>query len=430
MKAKLLYCMMTVLCASAGAWQAQAQLTWTQCQEMARAQYPLLRQYRLVEQSTAFTVANAARAWLPQVSLSAQATWQNDVAAFPEQMKAMFQQIGSDVKGLNKDQYRAAIDVSQTVWDGGLTRAAQGVTRAEGDVSQQQLEVEMYALRERVSQLYFGILTLRAQLRRNDLLHALLLANLHTAEAAFDNGVATEADLQTLKAECLAVAQQRLQIESAESAFRKMLELMTGRGIGADETLEKPAPPAAEVICGRPELRLFDAQERQVDAQERALYASLRPRLGLFVQGFYGNPGYNLFKDMTENRWTWNYMAGVRLQWSVGGLYTKKGNLQKLAVARLLTDSRREVFLYNQRLQQAQQTDAAAGMRRVMAGDDEIIVLRTAIRKTAEAKLAGGTLTAADLLRDITSESQALLARDLHELEWLLRLCELSHTMN
>jgi hypothetical protein len=154
------------------------------------------------------------------------------------------------------------------------------------------------------------------------------------------------------------------------------------------------------------------------------------PRLGLFAQGFYGNPGLNLFKDMTESRWTWNYLAGIRFQWNFGTLYTRKGSLQKLSIARKQIDNQREVFLFNHDLKVIQQQDAIAKMNRVMADDDEIISLRTSIREAAEAKLANGTITVSDLLRDITAESQAMQSKALHEIEWIKTVYDLAYTMN
>ncbi|MDR3269717.1 MAG: TolC family protein [Tannerella sp.] len=408
----------------------QGQITWEQCQTAAREQYPLIRQYGLVEQSTYYSVANAAKAWLPQVALTAQATYQSDVAAFPEGMTALYQQVGIDMKGLNKDQYRMALEVNQTLWDGGRHKAQQEMAGADGEVSRQSLEVEMYALRERVNSLYFGILLLHEQLRQNMLLRELLQSNLRNVEAGIANGVALQSDRQSIQVELLAAAQQRVQIESADAAWRRMLAVMTGLPAGETDTFEKPDIPSTSDAVNRPELQLFDAQQLLFDAQMRTVNTSVKPHLGLFAQGFYGNPGLNLFKDMTEDRWTWNYLAGIRFQWNFGSLYTQKGSLKKLSIARQRVDNQRDVFLFNHELQKIQQQNAAAKMMRLMAGDDEIIALRTAIRRASEARFTNGTMTVNDLLRDITAESQAQQSRALHEIEYLKQLYDLKHTTN
>ena len=418
---------------------SQAQYTLDECQTLAQENYPLIKRYGLIAKSTEYSVTNAAKAYLPQVSLIAQATYQSDVAAFPEQMTAIYEQFGIGMKGLNKDQYKVALDVNQTIWDGGLTRAQKDISVAEGTVSVQSVKTELYALRERINQLYFGILVLDEQLRRNELLRELLQSNYHTVEAYVQNGIALPGDLRAIKAEQLSVSQQRTQIESAAGAYRRMLSVMTGKAIGNTDTFKKPEAtmdkglvherPATEA-GHRPELQLFDAQARQFEAQKQAIKASTMPRLGVFVQGYYGNPGLNLFKDMTEDKWSWNYIAGLRLQWNFGAYYTKKGNLQKLSLARQQVDNQKEVFLFNNSLQQIQQQNAIATMRQVMADDDEIISLRTSIRTASEAKFANGTITVNELLSDITAESQAILNQSLHELEWLKNIYELKHTVN
>ena len=435
-----------------------AQFTIDECQELARENYPLIKQYGLIERSTEYSVSNAAKAYLPQLSFNAQATYQSDVASFPDEMLSAYKQMGVDMKGLNKDQYRVALEVNQAIWDGGLTQAQKNISSAEGRVSAQSVEAEMYAIRERVNQLYFGILILNEQLRQNQLLQDLLQSNYNTVEAYFKNGVAMRSDLDAVKAEQLTVAQQRIQIESAVNAYCRVLSAMTGKAIDPSATFNKPfaesgkqegfsnsgtgshsgAFAGSEVSAWsitnalnyRPELLLFEAQSEQFEAQKQAVKASTMPRLGVFAQGFYGNPGLNLFKDMTENKWTWNYIAGLRLQWNFGSFYTKKGSLKRLSIAQQQIDNRRETFLFNNSLQQMQQQEAINKMRRMMVDDSEIIDLRTSVRRSSEAKYANGTITINDLLRDITTESQAQLSKSLHELEWLKNIYELKNTVN
>ena len=414
----------------------QAQIiTLDDCQALARDNYPLINQYGLIEQTAVYSIANATKAYLPQASFSAQASYQSDVAAFPDQMLQMYEQIGLNMKGLNKDQYRTALEVNQTVWDGGLTRARVELIKAERNVSVQSVETESYAVRERVNRLFFAILILNEQLRQNKILQDLLQSNYRTVDACIRNGIATPGDLHAIKAELLTVSQQSYQIASVTTAYRNMLSQMIGRTIGDSATFMKPIVTSnIELLINqsnnRPEWRLFEAQSSQFEMQKRSVIASTMPRLGLFAQGFYGNPGLNLFKDMTEGKWTWNYIAGIRLQWNFGNFYTKKGDLQKLTLARQLVDNRQEVFRFNNSLQQIQQYHAIDNMRKMMTDDDEIIRLRTAIRLSSEAKYANGTITVNDLLKDITTENQASLAKALHELDWLMNIYELKFTLN
>ena len=413
----------------------QAQFTLNECQALARDNYPLIRQRGLIEQTTDYSIANATKAYLPQVLFSAQASYQNDVATFPDQMLKMYEQIGLDMKGLNKDQYRVAVEVNQTIWDGGLVRTRKESLKAEGDVSVQSVETELYTVRESINRLYFGILILDEQLRQNEILQELLQSNYRTVEAYVKNGIAMTSDLHSIKAEQLTVSQQQIQMESVAKSYRNMLSVLIGRSIDDSATFEKPAVVAfSNGVVGqpvnRPEWRLFDAQAELLETQKRSVIASTMPRLGLFAQGFYGNPGLNLFKDMTEGKWTWNYIAGIRLQWNIGNFYTKKGDMQKLTLAQQQVNNRRETFQFNTGLQQIQHEHAIDQMRKMMIDDEEIIRLRTSIRHSSEAKFSNGTITVNDLLKDITAESQALLGKALHELDWLMSMYELKLITN
>jgi len=410
---------------------AYGQITLEQCQTLARDNYPLLKQYGLINQITEYSMENATKAYLPQFALTAQATYQSDVASFPNQMTALYEQIGIQMKGLNKDQYRVALEVNQTIWDGGATKAQKDIAKAEGELSKQGIEVELYTLHDRINNLYFGILILSEQLVQNALLQELLESNLKSVNAHINNGTAMPGDANVIKVELLSASQQRTQIESAKDAYCSILSVMTGKEINRSSTFVKPQPqPLSVMPNNRPELQLFNSQSAQFEAQKQAINSSVMPRIGLFAQGFYGNPGLNLFKDMTENKWTLNYVAGIRFQWNIGNYYTLKGNLQKLSLAQQRIESQRETFLFNTDLASIQQHNAIEKMHRIMADDSEIIQLRTSIRKTSEAKYTNGTITVSELLRDIIAESQSTQAKALHEIEWLKSIYDLTNTLN
>jgi outer membrane protein TolC len=414
-------------------YTVNSQITIDECQQLARENYPLIRQYGLIEQSTEFSVSNVSKAYLPQFLFGAQATYQSEVPTFPEQMTQIYKQMGLDMKGLNKDQYKVSLEVRQVIWDGGQTKAQSEISKAEGNVSIQSVETEMYKIRERINQMFFGILMLKERAAQNALLQELLQSNYENVESLVRNNVALESDLNMVEAEQLTAGQQLTQIESMITAYCRMLSVMTGRQISGKEEFIKP--DMADIIelnkeNDRPELRLFDAQSQQFEAQKKAITATVMPRLGLFAQGYYGYPGLNMFEDMMNEKWSWNYLAGINLQWNIGSFYTRKGNLRKLQLAQQQVQTQREVFLFNNNLQQLQQDNEIRKMNRLMADDDKIIKLRKEIRQSSEAKYANGTLTVNELLRDIISENQSLLTKAMHEIELLKSIYELKNTVN
>ena len=390
-----------------------------ECQRAAEQNYPLIRQYDLIEKTTDLTVSNIMKGWLPQVSASAQATYQSDVASFPDWMQTLYDQFGLEMKGLKKDQYRVGIDISQTVYDGGAISSQAAIAREQGRVQAAQNEVNLYQVRQRVNEIYFALLLLEDQIRLNGDLQELLAGSEKKLASMEKGGIAAVSDYQNVKAERLNVVQQGVNLASQQRMLRTMLSTLCGI-----EVNDVQKPPVVEIGTGnnRPEMRLFDSQLRLADAQEKALNAAMLPKLGVFAQGFYGYPGDNMFEDMMRHEMSLNGMVGARLTWNIGALYTRKNDKAKLQLQRELTESNRDVFLFNSNLEQLQLTEEIARYRQLMADDDEIISLRSSVRKAAESKLSHGIIDVNDLVREINQENAAKVQRSMHEIQMLKKI--------
>ena len=401
--------------------------TLDQCQQAAERNYPLIAQHDLIARTTDLTVANIQKGWLPQVTATAQATLQNAVPAWPDEMKGLMQQMGVDMKGLAKDQYRVGLDVQQTVYDGGAISAQKRVARQQGVVQQAQLDVDLYGVRKRVNEMYFALLLLEDQIKLNSDLQEVLAASEKKLTSMVKHGTAAQCDLSSVKAERLNVVQQQTTLESQRNVLRAMLSTFCGLEV-TDPV--KPSPVSVNGSNNRPELRLIDSQLGLADAQEHALDAALLPRLGVFAQGYYGYPGYNMFKDMMGREWSWNGMVGARLTWNIGALYTRHNDKARIQLQRETAQHQRETFLLNNRLEQLQQDEAIERYRKLMTQDDEIIVLRQQVRKAAESKLSHGIIDVNDLVRDISSENAARVQRSIHEIEMLKGQYDLKYITN
>ena len=427
MKKLLIVTMLSVLV------QAQAQ-TLEECQKAAERNYPMIRQYDLIAKTTDLTVSNIQKGWLPQVSASAQATLQSDVTAFPDQIQQAYQTMGIDMKGLRKDQYRVGVDIQQTVFDGGAISSQKAIAREQGSVQTAQTEVSIYQVRKRVNEMYFSLLLVDEQMVLNRDLQELLAQNEKKLASMVKGGTAAESDYLNVKAERLNVVQQMTGLEAQRTALSRMLSTFCGIAV---TTVEKPVQSAAvaqqptqQSTQLRPELRAIDAQLRLTDAQERALDAALMPKLGVFAQGFYGYPGYNLFEDMMNRKWSLNGMIGARLTWNIGALYTRKNDKAKLNAQRSMFNVQRDVFLFNNQMEQIQQNEDIARYQKLMADDDEIIRLRSSIRKTAESKLQHGIIDVNDLVREINAENAARVQQSVHEIQMLKEIYDLKFTTN
>ena len=407
----------------------QAQ-TLEECQAAAERNYPLIRQYGLIERTTELTVSNIQKGWLPQVTASAQATLQSDVTAWPEQMRANFQAMGIDMEGLKKDQYRVGIDVQQTLYDGGVISSQKAIARQQGEVQAAQNEVQLYQVRRRVNEMYFGLLLIDEQLKLNSDLQELLAANERKLKTMYEKGTAAESDYLNVKAERLAVVQQRTSLQAQRQAVRRMLSSFCNIEVTAvgKPTIVSPSGDDRGVL--RPELKAIDAQLKLADAQERALDAALMPKVGVFAQGWYGYPGLNMFDDMMHRQFSWNGLVGARLTWNIGALYSRKNDKSKINVQRSMFNVQRETFLFNNRLEQIQQNENIARYRRLLADDEELITLRSSIRRAAESKLSHGIIDVNDLLREVNAENAARVQQSVHEIEMLKEIEDLRFTTN
>ena len=278
--------------------------TLEECQQAAEKNYPLIQQYGLVEKTTQLTVANIQKGWLPQVSATAQATYQSE---WPDEMKTMMSGMGIDMKGLTKDQYRVGIDVQQTIYDGGIIGSQKRIAHEQGKVQAAQNEVNIYNVRKRVNEMYFSLLLIDEQIKLNNDLQTLLAGNERKLESMTRRGTAAESDLQNVKAERLNAVQKATELASQKQMLQRLLSTFCGMEV---TEVRKPLVRAdgggMMAENRRPELKAMDAQIGVLNAQEKALNAALMPKVGVFAQGFYGYPGLNMFEDMMRHKWSLN----------------------------------------------------------------------------------------------------------------------------
>ena len=406
---------------------SQAQ-TLGECQQAAEKNYPLIKQYGLIAKTTQLTVKNIQKAWLPQLTASAQATYQSAITAWPERMQTMYQQMGLNMKGLSKDQYKIGIDLQQTIYDGGSISNQRNIAQQEGKVQEAQTEVNLYQVRQRVNEMYFSLLLLNEQIQLNEDVKMLLLSSENKLSAMVKGGTAATSDLDNVRAERLSVEQQNESLKQQKQMLQRMLSVFCGIEVN---NIHKPEPiQVTSSASNRPEMRLYDSQLKLTEAKEKALDTQLRPKLGLFAQGYYGYPGLNMFEDMMNRKWSLNGIVGIKLSWNVSALYTRKNDKARLSAQREMIENAREVFLFNNKMEEIQQSENISRYQTMIKSDDEIIVLRTNVRKAAESKLAHGIIDVNSLLREISNENAAKTQQTIHEIDMLKEMYHLKYTNN
>lgn len=389
--------------------RGQTTLTLDECYERAEANYPLIRQKELLRQTAEFSMDNAAKGRLPQITLGGQATYQSEVTRIPLEMPG--------VEPLDKDQYRIFGEISQTLYHGGLVGEQVRAEEMKGQVEEGKLATELYQVRDRINDLFFGMLLLRAQMRQNALVKSDLNTGLKKTEAAISNGAAIRSDADILRAELLRADQRLIELLSAHQAYAEMLGTFIGASIDTATVLAKPHFDTAEnPALQRPELTLFQLQQQNIDINRAMLGARKRPRLELFVQGGYGRPGLN----MLENEFNFYYLGGLRLSWLLSGYYTLSKEKQVLDLTRQSIGVQEETFRFNTRLALSRQDAEIDKLQRLIKVDQDIISLRERVKETASVQLEQGVISASDYVRDVNAADQARQDRALHETQLLM----------
>jgi outer membrane protein TolC len=384
-------------------------LTLEACYKLATQNYPLIKQRELIRQTREYSVENASRGWLPQLSFSGQATYQSQTIAFP------FKIPGISLPVYSKDQYKVLAEVDQTIYDGGAIRYGKDLTKAEEAIQLQNVEVDLYALKDRVNQLFFGILLIDEQLKQNALQTKDFKNEAEKTQASLTNGTSLRSNLDELNAEILVTDQSRTELLASRAGYLQMLSIFVNLPLDENTALVKPPSIIVSTAIKRPELDLFLYQEKAIDIQELQLKSNYLPKVGAFVQGAYSRPTLNFI----SNDFGFWALGGIRFSWALSALYTLKNDRRLLSVNRKNIDLQKQTFLFNTNLTLIQQNAEENKYTALLEKDQKIIGLRTSVKIAAAAQLENGVITSHDYITEVNAENQAKQGLILHEIQFL-----------
>ena len=401
-----LYCSITVIAFS----QQVTSLTIDSCFEMAKRNFPLVKQYALIDKSKAYSIDNANKSYLPQFNIGGQATYQSAVTHIPISLPNV------KIAELSKDQYKLYGEVSQAITDLFTTNDYRELISANAEIEGQKIEVELYKLKERISNLFFGILLIDAQIQQTELLKKDIQSGIDKVNTAIAYGTALKSSADNLKAELLKANQRTIELKSNRSGYAAMLSYFIDQTVDETTFLIKPSPQIISSTINRPELKLFDFQKRTFEVQNKLIKAKNLPRLNLFLQGGLGRPALN----MLSNDVNLYYLAGLRLNWNLAGLYTYKNEKQILSLNQKGLDIQKEIFLFNTNVILHQQNSEVSKMQELIETDNSIITLRESIKNKTKVQLENGTATSTDYLIDVNAQDQAAQNLILHQIQFLM----------
>ncbi|MBP1646174.1 MAG: outer rane efflux protein [Bacteroidetes bacterium] len=405
-----------------------SQITIEYCQSKAKANYPTFANTSLLEKSSNYSLSNATRAYLPQINFVAKATYQSDVTkidiSLPPPLSADF----IDFPQMSKEQYQAALELSQIIWDGGYTYNKRKEIKAELESKKASLEVELYSLRERIANLFFGILSIKEQKALTLLMKSELERNVNQVKAFTETGLANESDLDLLSVEKLNIEQRLLEIELLEKSYIKMLSLMMGEELSVETKFVEPNLKFSKLnmVNLRPELKAMDSQIMLLDAKKKMINVGSMPQLAAFAQGGYGKPALNMFNQDPD----FFAIVGLRLNWNIGSFYTKSNNYHQIEINKQLLESNRNAFLFNTNLQIEGQLTEIERLEKLLESDKQIITLREKIKETSKYKMENGVMSVSDYIKEVNATDLSKQNEILHRIQLLMSIYKQNNLTN
>lgn len=389
---------------------AQEKLSLQQAYDLAQKNYPLIKQRELVKQTAELTIENLNKGYLPQFSLGGQATYQSEVTTIDVPI------LGFKFNPPGKDQFKILADLNQMIYDGGVIKQQKNIQQKNEEVNQQKIAVDLYTIKDRINQLFLGVLYLDEQLKQTELVKADLNDGINKVKAQVENGVALKSNLNLLQAQLLTIDQKKIELNISRQGLINILSFFISQPLPETVQLEKPL--VADIIPGdiqRPELRLFTYQNQLLGSQAKLIDTKNFPKVNFFVEGGYGKPGLNFLKNQAD----FYYMTGIRFNWNFGGLYTQKKEKQLIEVNKKMIGIQKEIFLFNTNAALAQQVSEISKYQQLIATDKQIIDLRIKVKQAANAQLANAVITTLDYLQDVNAEDQARQNLIIHQIQLL-----------
>jgi outer membrane protein TolC len=413
--------LLTLLLLSFDFSNAQSQITLDECYSKARENYPLINQKDYIAQSKDYNVSNVWKGYFPQVTINGQASYQSEVTSIPISIPEF------KIPTLSKDQYKAYADVSQVVYDGGVMGSQADIQNSMSEVDNQKLEIDLLNLKERINQIYFGILLLDEQLKQLQFVKKDLNESLAKLTASYEYGTATKTNVNLIKAELLNTEQRNIEMVASRKAYINMLGLLINSNLDESTNFVRPEEPniLSQEEINRPELKLYLSQQNLIEGQSGLTLSKILPKASLFFQGGYGKPTLNLLK----NEFNWYYIAGARLSWALSNLYTQGNENEINELNKKIIGTQKETFLLNTNVSLKQQLIEINKLKDLINIDKEIIEIRTSVKNATKSQLENGVVTSSDFIRDLNSEDSSRQNLAIHTIQLLLAQYEYNLTI-
>lgn len=352
--------------------------------------------------------------YLPKFDFNATTTWQSDVTSLNINLPIP----GFTAPSADKDQYKLAFDVSQLIWDGGSTKAKSELEDLNKILEKNKVEVEIFSVKDRITNLYFSLLMLKVTENQLILMSNDLDKRIKELESSVRAGFVLSSALDGLKAEKLKILQNLDAVPAQRESLLSSLESLTGIVLHDNDHFNVPNPDSLkELSCLRPEFEGFKYQQNVLNASSNLITRKRFPVFAGFASAGYGKPGLN----MLSNSWNTYYMFGAKISWNIWDWNTVKKEKQQLSVQENIVDYRKQAYLlgYNSQISGIQAE--IQKLNNQLRKDEEIVQLLHQVTERSASSLKNGSITSSVYLADFNSESRAQLELELRKIKLSLQ---------
>ncbi len=390
-----------------GVVTGQPSLSLFECQKMARENAPRLEDLEVIQGMGEMKIDQAGSSWYPSLDLNGKLSYQSDVISLDLSNPA----ISIEFPEVPHDQYGLNLDISQNIYDGGISRGKKDYEEALMAADLQQVEVDLYGLKGRVNQYFFAVLLLQENRKNLEIHLENLQARSEVAQTAVNFGTLQENELHVLEVEKLRVKQSMIEVDSRRLSYLKALRVLCGEGVSEETILEQPELEGVlSTSNNRPEHQLFDLKHRSMEAGKELVAKKRMPVIYAFGQTGYGKPGYN----MLSGEWDHYYLLGAGLRWKIWDWNYSSREKQVLGYQQQILENQRASFDREMEALMVQEEARMEQYRLSMEIDQQVLELQKKISEQAAVRLDNGTMTATDFITELNKENLARITQATH----------------
>lgn len=391
--------------------KAQNSISLNDLYEKISVDYPSAKKQEIEAKIATINEQIAGANLYPELIISGRASYQSEVTEF---------QAGAiSPPAISKDQYNISLGLNQVLFDGGRTRSLSELAKISGEISQANLEVEIWNVRRQLDEVYFNTILLQKQLETTNVLLKDLNEQLELVRSRVKNGVLLPGNEYVMQAEILKIKQRKIQINEAIKAGYQVINYITGIEISEQTTLELPEEEGLVNLeieeIQRPELMMFDAQKKMLGVQDKINSAQKLPQISAFANTAYGRPGYNVFDDDLHVYW----MIGLKANWSFKSFRNSDKKSSIVELEQQNVSASEDAFSRQVQSSLAKVRGQISAIEEQIVLDNQVVELRRKVAEEKKNELQQGVITSTEYITELNALSKSQLNLNLHQIQLL-----------